>query len=215
MTFVAQEKKCRVMCYATANLLREECDAMAVKFARHWKKQHGCYPARLLFDSRATTYEHLHELNLLDVGFITIRRRGAQMIKRVRALPRPAWRSCQVTQSKGGRRRVQYLDERVTLGDYEGEVRQLVVDGLGHESPTFLVTNDKPEALTARELLQTYASRNHVEHSLGEKITFFHLDCLASDVRLNVDFDLTLTMAITNCPTDLWFIRWATNSRNT
>jgi len=43
--------------------------------------------------------------------------------------------------------------------------------------------------------LQTYASRNHVEHSLGEKITFFHLDCLASDVHLNVDFDLTLTVA--------------------
>lgn len=33
-----------------------------------------------------------------------------------------------------------------------------------------------------------------MEHSLGEKITFFHLDCLCSDVRLNVDFDLTLTV---------------------
>ena len=30
--------------------------------------------------------------------------------------------------------------------------------------------------------------------SLGEQITFFHLDCLCSDVRLNVDFDLTLTV---------------------
>jgi len=33
-----------------------------------------------------------------------------------------------------------------------------------------------------------------VENQLGEKITFFHLDCLCSDVRLNVDFDLTLTV---------------------
>ena len=41
---------------------------------------------------------------------------------------------------------------------------------------------------------QTYASRNHVENRLGEQITFFHLDCLCSDVRLNVDFDLTLTV---------------------
>src|SRR5271166_3353804 len=39
-----------------------------------------------------------------------------------------------------------------------------------------------------------YASRNHVENHLGEQITFFHLDCLCSDVRLNVDFDLTLTV---------------------
>ena len=29
---------------------------------------------------------------------------------------------------------------------------------------------------------------------LGEQISFFHLDCLCSDVRLNVDFDLTLTV---------------------
>ena len=29
---------------------------------------------------------------------------------------------------------------------------------------------------------------------MGEQITFFHLDCLCSDVRLNVDFDLTLTV---------------------
>ena len=33
-----------------------------------------------------------------------------------------------------------------------------------------------------------------MENQLGEQITFFHLDCLCSDVRLNVDFDLTLTV---------------------
>ena len=193
MTFVAQESTRRVMCYATANVLREETDEMVVRFARHWKQRHGQYPGRMLFDSRATTYEYLDELNRLHVGFITIRRRGAAMIHRVRSLPKSSWSSCQVTQAKGKRRSVRYLDEEVHLDGYEGTVRQLVVDGLGHESPTFLLTNDKPECLTAREVLETYASRNHVEHSLGEKITFFHLDCLASDVRLNVDFDLTLT----------------------
>ncbi len=44
-------------------------------------------------------------------------------------------------------------------------------------------------------MVQAYAQRNLVENDLGEKITFFHLDCLSSDVRLNVDFDLTLTVA--------------------
>jgi hypothetical protein len=57
-----------------------------------------------------------------------------------------------------------------------------------------VLTNDLPERLTARQVIQTYARRNHVEHSLGEKITFFHLDCPASEVRLNVDFDLILTV---------------------
>ena len=33
-----------------------------------------------------------------------------------------------------------------------------------------------------------------MENLLGEQITFFHLNRLCSDVRLNVDFDLTLTV---------------------
>jgi hypothetical protein len=73
-------------------------------------------------------------------------------------------------------------------------VRQLIVTGLGHESPTFFLTNDRPQPQTAREVIQTYASRNHVENQLCEQITLFYLDCLCGDVRLNVDFDLTLTV---------------------
>src|SRR6202021_2204935 len=96
--------------------------------------------------------------------------------------------------AKGKRRQVEFVEEWVKLDGYEGEVRQLVVTGLGHAAPTFFLTNDRPERQTAREVIQTYASRNHVENRLGEQITFFHLDCLCSDVRLNVDFDLTLTV---------------------
>jgi hypothetical protein len=53
------------MCYATANLLRTEADSMVPRFAEYWKEQTGQYPARLLFDSRATTYAGLHTLNLV------------------------------------------------------------------------------------------------------------------------------------------------------
>ena len=194
MAFVAQAVGRRVLCYATANLLREEADRMVPRFADYWKKQTGCYPARLLFDSRATTYAGLSQLTQRGIGFITIRRRGSGMLARVERLPADHWRHCQIIQAKGKRRQVQYVDESVQLDDYEGSVRQLIVTGLGHESPTFFLSNDLPETQTAREVIQTYASRNHVENHLGEQITFFHLDCLCSDVRLNVEFDLTLTV---------------------
>jgi transposase len=194
MAFVAQVAERRIICYANANLLRDEADAMVPKFADYWREQTGHYPARLLFDSRATTYAGLNELNRREIGFITIRRRGSGMLARVGRLPAESWSHCQVTQAKGKRRRVQYVDERVRLDGYDGDLRQLIVTGLGHESPTFILTNDLPEPQTAREAIQTYASRNHVENQLGEQITFFHLDCLCSDVRLNVDFDLTLTV---------------------
>jgi len=116
------------------------------------------------------------------------------MLARVARFPSDRWQSSQITQAKGKRRQVDYVDERVQLDGYKGTVRQLIVTGLGRESPTFFLTNDLPEPQTAREVIQTYASRNHVENHLGEQITFFHLDCLCSDVRLNVDFDLTLTV---------------------
>jgi transposase len=194
MAFVAQAVGRRVICYATANLLREEADTMVPKFADYWKERTGHYPARLLFDSRATTYAGLSRLTERGVGFITIRRRGSGMLARVGRLPAESWQHCQITQSKGRRRQVRYVDESVRLEGYEGTARQLIVTGLGHESPTFFLTNDQPRAQTAREVIQTYASRNHVENHSGEQITFFHLDCLCSEVRLNVDFDLTLTV---------------------
>ena len=80
MAFVAQAVGRRVICYATANLLREEADTMVVKFADYWKEQTGHYPARLLFDSCATTYAGLSQLTEREVGFITIRRRGSAML---------------------------------------------------------------------------------------------------------------------------------------
>jgi transposase len=133
MAFVAEAAGRRVLCYATANVLRVEADGMVPKFAEYWKEQTGRYPARLLFDSRATTYAGLSQLTQRQVGFITIRRRGSGMLARVRRLPADCWRRCQVTQAKGKRRQVSYVDEQVELDGYEGAVRQLIVTGLGHE----------------------------------------------------------------------------------
>jgi hypothetical protein len=195
MAFIAQQTRRRVLCYATANVLRAEAEQMAVRFADHWHTQTGHYPARLLFDSRVTTYEQLHELEQRHIGFITIRRRGSGMLRRLDKLPDDSWQSAQVLQAKGQKRMIRYVDEQTRLGGYQGSVRQIVVRGLGREEPTFFLTNDRPARQTAREVVQTYARRNLIENGLGEQITFFHLDCLSSDVRLNVDFDLTLSVA--------------------
>jgi DNA-binding transcriptional MerR regulator len=41
MAFIAQHLSRRILCYATANVLRPEADQMAVRFADHWKEQTG------------------------------------------------------------------------------------------------------------------------------------------------------------------------------
>jgi len=106
MAFVAQAAGRRVMCYATANVLRAEADSMVPKCAEYWKEQTGHYPARLLFDSRATTYAGLNQLTQHRVGFITIRRRGCGMLARVGRLPADSWQRWQITQAKAKRRQV-------------------------------------------------------------------------------------------------------------
>ena len=50
-----------------------------------------------------------------------------------------------------------------------------------------------------RELTTNYARRNGVEDALGDSVNFFHLDCLSSEVRLNVDLDTVLTVLANGC----------------
>src|SRR5262249_39609370 len=38
-----------------------------------------------------------------------------------------------------------------------------------------------------------------IEDGLGTNVDFFHLDCLSSEVRLNVDLDVTLTVIANGC----------------
>ena len=71
------------------------------------------------------------------------------------------------------------------------------IDGLGNEQPTLLLSNNKDE--TARNLVIRYAGRNRVEDGLGSAVNFFHLDCLASEVRLNVDLDSAMTVLANGC----------------
>jgi hypothetical protein len=71
------------------------------------------------------------------------------------------------------------------------------VTGLGREEPTLVLSNDFEE--TPRDLIIRYAGRNRIEDGLGISVTFFHLDCLASEVRLNVDLDAALTVIANGC----------------
>jgi hypothetical protein len=73
----------------------------------------------------------------------------------------------------------------------------LAVKGLGREQPTLFLSNNAQTS--PRDLVANYARRNGVEDALGSSVNFFHLDCLASDVRLNVDLDTVLTVLAQGC----------------
>lgn len=95
------------------------------------------------------------------------------------------------------RKQIRYLDESVSLRDYEGPVRQIALTGLGREQPTLFLTNNFEAS--PRDMISHYARRNGIEDGLGTNVNFFHLDCLCSEVRLNVDLDVTLTVIAHGC----------------
>src|SRR5262249_31012355 len=127
----------------------------------------------------------------------TIRRRGAAILRRLRALPATAWRRAVVDIPKRRHKHICYVEETVRVRGYPGPLRQLAVSGLGREEPTLCLSNNFE--VSGRDVITRYAGRNGVEDSLGISVNFFHLDCLASEVRLNVDLDVALTVLAHGC----------------
>jgi hypothetical protein len=195
--FFAQEHDSRVLCYANANLTRDEQPAEVLRFVDFWHDLTGHDPEWLYFDSKLTTYAELSRLTQRGVHFVTIRRRGASLVQKLLARPSGDWTSATIDIPKRRQKRIRYLEQSVRLPDYEGPARQIAVTGLGREEPTLFLTNHFEAR--PRDLITNYARRNRIEDGLGTNVNFFHLDCLSSEVRLNVDLDVTLTVIANGC----------------
>jgi hypothetical protein len=197
LTFFAQEYESRVLCSANANLSRADQAGELMRFVEFWHALSGQDPQWLSFDSKLVPSAELSRVNQHGIFFVTIRRRGEAILRRLRTLPAIAWQPAELDIPKRRHKHVRYIDESLSLTGYQGSLRQLAVDGLGREHPTLLLSNNFE--VSARELLLRYAARNRVEDALGSSIDFFHLDCLASEVRLNVDLDTALTVLAHGC----------------
>jgi hypothetical protein len=192
LTFFAQDADGQVFCYSNADLRKGEEADEVLRFVEFWTKKYGERPRQLVFDSKLTTYAHLSTLNKLGITFLTLRRRSAALNAEVVTMPRSAWQTVHLKVPHRKFKTPRVVDQRVTLKDYEGTVRQLLICDLGHEAPTILLTNDMTSKLAP--IITRYAKRMLIENGLSDAIGFFHLDALSSAVALNVDFDVLLTV---------------------
>ncbi len=197
LSFFAQEHDSRVLCYANANLTRDDQVGEARRFVEFWHELTNQDPEWLYFDSKLTSYAELSKLNQRRVQFITIRRRGAALLRRLARLPAKDWHPAVIDIPKRCHTHIRFVEETIELPDYEGPIRQLAVTGLGRQQPTLFLTNNFQES--GRNVITRYAGRNRVEDGLGISVNFFHLDCLASEVRLNVDVDVAMTVLANGC----------------
>ena len=192
LAFLAQNAETRVFCYANGELRKDQQNDEVLRFVQFWKERTGRHPEELIFDSKLTTHANLDELNRLGIQFITLRRRSPGLVREIDQTPQSAWRQIKL---KGVSRQYttpRIFDRRITLSDYDGPVRQVIVTDLGHEEPTILLTNQLTR--TASKLVGRYAQRMIIENSIADGIDFFHMDALSSAVAMKVNCDLQLTL---------------------
>ena len=116
---------------------------------------------------------------------MTLRRRSPKMVAEIAAEPISAWRQIEIEGVSRTYRTPRILDRRITLGDYQGPIRQLTITDLGHEEPTLLLTNQltrsardaadaaskalgEPALLTEFELTELYGTGKSKAKTAGE-----------------------------------------------
>jgi hypothetical protein len=192
LTLFAQDCTSKLILYTQGDIRRSEADDQILEFVSFWRKIAKSVTPTLVFDSRFTSYTQLGRLDQQEIRFITLRRRGPKLIRNAEDQPRSAWEQVTIPHEKRKYPRPWVLESRISLRNYSGELRQIVMRGTGHEKPTFLITNDLQSPVEL--VIGQYARRWNVENTIAEAVKFFHLNALSSPILVKVHFDVVLTM---------------------
>jgi hypothetical protein len=150
----------------------------------------------LVFDSKFTNYQNLGKLNKQGVKFVTIRRRGKDMVDKIENQPRSKWKTLRVEAAGNKKRTIRVYEEQVFLKGYNDTIRQVNITGHGKIKPAIIITNDFD--MPVEQLIRKYTRRWIVEKAIGEQVEFFHLNNVSSSMVIKVDFDLTMSILTHN-----------------
>jgi hypothetical protein len=190
LSLFAQDAESKLMLYTATDIMREEADDQVLSFLKFWKKVHRGVKPTLIFDSKFTEYKQLSELNRRNIKFITLRRRGKKLIKNISKLG--PWKKIYIPHPKRKFPNPLVYESFISLQNYDGQVREIIMRGNGHEKPSFLITNDFKSPLEL--IVGHYARRWRVENGIAEAVKFFNLNALSSPILVKVHFDIVVTM---------------------
>jgi len=190
LTLFAQDASSKLTLYTAADIQRDEANEQVLGFLSFWKKQQRGLKPTFVFDSKFTSYANLSELNQQGVQFITLRRRGKTMVEGLNALS--PWKRIHIPHGKRKYPNPIIHESLITLSDYQGQLRQVIVRGNGREKPAFLISNDF--AAPSELLVGNYARRWRAENVIAEAVKFFNLNALSSPILVKVHFDVVMTM---------------------
>ena len=196
LAILAHEPQTGIITYGDTSVRHKNKDKVVLEFLDFYKDSGGEELKYLVFDSKFTTYQNLANLDDARIKFLTIRRRGKNIIERIKAIPDSEKRKIRVPAADGKKRLLTVLDEVVFLKDYGDNIRQISLSGSGKVKPALIITNDFD--LSVEEVVRKYARRWLVEKTISEQIEFFHLNKISSSMVIKVDFDLTISILTHN-----------------
>ena len=198
LAVLAHDPDTGIIDYGNANVRHENESGTVLEFLDFYRRGSD-RPEQIkyiVFDSKFTNYQNLNKLNKDNVCFLTIRRRGANMVQKISSIPKSQKKSIRVNCSGNKKRTIQVNDHRTTLKGYEGEIREIYITGNGKVKPAIIITNDFESRVG--DVVLKYARRWLVEKSISEQISFFHLNNVSSSMVIKVDFDLTMSILAFN-----------------
>jgi hypothetical protein len=190
LTLFAQDASSKLILYTAADIQKDEADDQVLTFLKYWQGIQPRVQSTFVFDSRFTTYANLSALNQREVKFITLRRRGKNLIQNVAKLQ--PWHRIHIPHAKRKFPNPLVHESIIEIKDYEGSLRQVIIRGNGHEKPVFLISNDFDSPLEL--VVGNYSRRWRVENAISEAVKFFNLNALSSPILVKVHFDVIMTM---------------------
>ena len=198
LAVIAQDPHNGILCYGDTTVRHENQNDVVLEFldfyyadktAKHQLKY-------LVFDSKFTKFENLDKLNQKSIKFVTIRRRGKHLLKKILQIPENKWQKIKIKRENGKSRTIMAYEETTIIKGYNGKIRQIYIKGNGKIKPAIIITNEFD--LSLQEIIQKYSRRWLVEKEISEQIDFFHLNRNSSGIVVKVDFDLTMTILAHN-----------------
>jgi len=191
-TFFAQDGVSNSLMYVNADIKRSESSLEIKKFVDYWLDIKGVIDGTLVFDSKLTRYDILYELGEAGIKFITLRKKGKNVIGEATGISEEKWKKFYLPIPKRKHRHVKVYEGEVSLIRNRKSFRQIIIKDHGRVEPTFIITNN--DDMKVLDILVIYAKRWHIENKLAELVHFFNLNALSSPIMIRIHFDLLWTI---------------------
>ncbi len=141
-TFIAQDAESRMPSYINADIKKGEESEEILHFVDYWISVKGIIKETLVFDSRLTNYGVLEKFCVSNIKFLTLRRRGSNLIENAFSIPADSWKEIKLDIPKRKYNKFKVFEHVINLVKDGHPVREIIIKDHGREEPTFLVTNN-------------------------------------------------------------------------